>query len=494
MSQFPSSARSAYSTLARATLLAGSAAATLAACTVGPNYVRPGAPLSAAFKEAPPGWVQSAPADAVDRGAWWAVFDDPVLDGLERRVAIGNQNLKAAEAAYRVAHATTEEARASFFPTLDLGAATQRSKSGTSRSVGGQIFNGGGSGPSTNNNYSTTLTASWAPDLWGSIRRTVEGDVANAQSQAATVASARLSYQAELATDYFDLRVLDAQKRLYDETAQAYQRALTLTENQYKVGVVARADVINAQSQLLSAQASAVDVGVQRGQFEHAIAVLAGAAPADVSVAPGALSGVVPVAPGIVPSELLQRRPDIASAERSVAAANAQIGVQTAAYYPSLNLSGDGGYSNSRLNQLFAAGAGFWSIAANASETLIDFGARRQRVREARFRRDQAVAQYRQTVLTALQGVEDQLVALRVLGAESGVRSDAERLARRSAQLAFNQYRAGQVDFATVVQAQTNALAAEQGVLNVLRGRLDASVLLIQNLGGGWTTGDLPPR
>ncbi len=458
-------------------------AAVLAGCVVGPNYQRPAAPVSATFKEAQ-GWAPSRPADGIDRGAWWSIYRDPVLDGLERRVSISNQNLAAAEAAYRQAHALVAESRAEYFPTVT-------GQTSATRSRRGGAAGGLGSGQATS--YNIAVGASWAPDLWGRVRRTVEAARASAQAQAADVASARLSYQTELAVDYFDLRMIDAQARLLAETVANYQQVLRITNNRYNVGVIARADVITAQTQLENAQAEAVDLGVQRAQLEHAIAVLVGVPPADLTIAPTTtLPTDVPTVPGGVPSTLLERRPDIAAAERSVAAANANIGVAVAAYYPDLTLSGSYGFASTSLGSLFSASNAVWSVGPSLAATLLDFGARRARVQEARAAYDQRVAQYRQTVLAAFQAVEDEIAAAKVLEQEATLRNAAETDARRAETLALNRYNAGQVDFTTVVAAQNTALQSELSSLAVLRSRLTASVSLIEALGGGWGSADLP--
>lgn len=473
---------------------------TLSACTVGPNYVRPSAPPSAAFKEAPNaanGWTPAQPMDSIQKGPWWSVFNDAVLDGLEKRVAINNQNVAAAEAAYREARALTAADRASFFPTITATGSGTSSGGGSGRGGGiatttanGQtLVNTGGGSVSS---YGASVGASWAPDLWGRIRRQVESDVASSQASAALLANATLSAQTELATDYIDLRILDEEKRLFDDTTTAFQKSLNITQNQYNAGTVARADVITAQTQLLNVQAQDADIGVQRAQDEHAIALLVGVAPSELTITPAPLSRAVPVAPTDVPSTLLQRRPDIAASERAVKQSNALIGVQVAAYYPDITLSGSYGFSAGNLGNLFNSANDVWSYGANISETLLDFGARRARVRQAKAAYDQSVAQYRETVLTAFQGVEDQLAALRVLEGEAKIRDQALASARQAETISLNEYRSGTVDYTTVVTAQATALTAAQSVLTVLRARQGASVALIENLGGGWTQADLP--
>jgi NodT family efflux transporter outer membrane factor (OMF) lipoprotein len=477
----------------------------LSACAVGPNYVRPTVSTPAAFKEAPSaqnGWVPSQPMDTIDRGAWWSVFNDPVLDGLERKVAVNNQNVAQALAAYDQSRALTSADAATLFPTATLTGSGQRSGNGGGSSGGstyvdsnGNVVSSGGKASATTR-YNAAVGASWAPDVWGRIRRQVQSDRANAQASAADLANAKLSAQTQLATDYFNLRILDEQKRLYDATVAAYQKSLTVSQNQYKAGTIAKADLITAQTQLLSTQAAAIDVGVQRAQAEHAIAVLAGMTPAELTITPtaAAYSPPVPTPPVELPSEVLQRRPDIAAAERQAAAASAAIGVQVAAYFPSITLSGSYGFSASNLSTLFNSGNDVWSYGANLAETLLDFGARRARVREAKAAYQQRVATYRQTVLAAFQAVEDQLVALRVLEQESKIRDQELASARQSEQLALNRYRAGQVDYTTVAAAQAQALSSAQNVLTIARSRQNASVALIEALGGGWTTADLPKR
>ena len=476
----------------------------ISACAVGPNYVRPEVDTPPAFKEAPNpenGWVPSQPMDTIDRGAWWTVFNDETLNGLEQKVAISNQTVAEALAAYTQARALTSADRASFFPTVNLTGSGQKSGSGGGSTSGGftdpttgAFISSGGGGSTTTTRYNAAVGATWAPDVWGRIRRQVQSDNAASQASAADLANARLSAQTELATDYFNLRILDDQKRLYDETVAAYQKSYAVSENQYKAGIIAKADLITAQTQLLSTQASAADIGVQRAQTEHAIAVLAGMAPSELTIAARttAYTPAIPTPPLELPSQVLERRPDIAAAERSAASASAAIGVQVAAYFPSITLSGSYGYNATNLSTLFNSGNDVWSYGANLAETLLDFGARKARVKQAKAVYAQRVAAYRQTVLTAFQGVEDQLVALRVLEAESKIRDQELTSARLAEKLALNRYRAGQVDYTTVAAAQAQALSSAQNVLNLTRSRQNASVALIEALGGGWTTADLP--
>lgn len=473
----------------------------LSACAVGPNYVRPKVDTPAAFKEAPNaqnGWVPSQPMDTLNRGSWWTVFNDPILDSLEQKVVVSNQTVAQALAAYTQARALTAVDRASLFPTVSLTGSGDRSGGGgggkgTTTVVNGVPVTSGGGRYSTTN-YSASVGATWAPDVWGRIRRQVQSDKAAAQASAADLANATLSAQTELATDYFTLRVLDDEKRLYDQTLDAYRKSYAVSQNQYKAGIIAKADLITAQTQLLTTEASAADLGVQRQQTEHAIAVLAGMAPSELTIAPiqTAYTPAIPTPPLELPSELLQRRPDIASAERSAASASEAIGVQVAAYFPTITLSGSYGFNATNLSNLFASGNDVWSYGANIAETLLDFGARGARVKEAKAVYAERVAAYRQTVLTAFQAVEDQLVALRVLEAEAKIRDQELTSARLAEQLALNRYRAGQVDYTTVAAAEAQALSSAQNVLNITRSRQNASVALIEALGGGWTTADLP--
>jgi NodT family efflux transporter outer membrane factor (OMF) lipoprotein len=480
----------------------------LSGCVVGPNYVRPTAPTATHFKEAE-GWTPADPQESIDKGAWWSMFNDPVLDGLERRIAVSNQTLKEYEAIYRQAHQIVAEARSQYFPTVSGSLGAQRSKSatGSSSTIGGTSTTTTGGGASTTttggggvvtssnsptNLYSAGLDASWVPDLWGKVARTVEGDKAGAQSAAANIANYKLSLQATLAEDYFELRVTDDEIKLYQETVADYQKYLTLTTNQYKAGTQAKAALLSAQTQLLGAQATLASFGANRAQYEHAIAVLVGVTPDQLTIAPATLSRDVPVAPIGVASTLLQRRPDIAAAERTVDYANAQIGIAESAFYPSLTLSGSVGSDATKIGDLFSASSTLWSVGASAADTLLDFGLRRAEVRAARAVYDEDVAAYRQTVLTAFQNVEDEIAALRVYEQQEAVELEYEKAAKEAVQLNLNEYKAGIVDYTTVITAQTAQLSASQNVLTVLESRLLASVLLVEYVGGGWTPADLP--
>jgi NodT family efflux transporter outer membrane factor (OMF) lipoprotein len=482
----------------------------LTSCSVGPDYKKPDAPMAAQFKEQA-GWKASDPRDEIDRGAWWSVYKDPVLDDLEKQIDISNQTLKQSEAAYRQARAVVDQARASFFPTLTGSGSAQRSFEGPGARSSGTSFSTGAVGTGTTtttsltgiatdrrggtafNSFSSSLGASWDLDVWGKIRRTVESDVASAQASAADLASARLSAQSTLAVDYFELRYQEELKRLLDTAAVDFQRSLEITQNQYNAGVAAKADVLSARTQLLDAQASAINSGVMRATLEHAIAVLVGKPPGDFSIAPSkALTGTVPVAPVGLPSTLLERRPDIAAAERTMAASNAQIGVAVAAYFPDITLTGSYGSSASDFAKLFASPASTWSVGGSVAETLLDFGSRSAQVEQARAVFDENVASYRQTVLTGFQQVEDELSTLRILQDQTAVEVEAVKTAQEAARLTLNQYKAGTVPYSSVITAQTTALQAEETALGVTENRLTASVTLIQAIGGGWDASKLP--
>jgi NodT family efflux transporter outer membrane factor (OMF) lipoprotein len=458
----------------------------LTACTVGPDYVRPAVESPAAFKEMD-GWKPAQPRDQEIKGKWWEAYNDPLLNGLEEQVNISNQNLAQAEAQYRQARALVQSARAAYFPTVSANASEARSHSpaGFSNSQSQSIK------PGIQNSYVLTLDASWEPDLWGKVRRTVESNEASAQASAADLEAARLSAHAELAQDYIQLRALDSQKQLFDDTVAAYEKSLQLTQNQYAAGIVAKSDVILAQTQFKSTQAQAIDVGVQRAQFEHAIALLIGKPASELTIAPAPLTISLPAVSVSMPSELLERRPDVAAAERLVTAANAQIGVAIAAYYPSLTLSASGGYQSPSWSNWLTLPARFWAVGPALAETLFDGGLRRAQTEQARAAYDANVAAYRQTVLTGFKEVEDNLAALRILEQEAQVQDEAVQSARQSVALTTNQYKAGTVNYLNVVVVQAAALNNERTAVDILNRRLVASVLLIKALGGGWNMSDL---
>jgi NodT family efflux transporter outer membrane factor (OMF) lipoprotein len=463
------------------------ALALLGACTVGPDYVRPTADTPAAFKEME-GWKTAQPRDQELRGKWWESYNDPLLNELVEQVSVSNQNLVQAAAQFRQARALVQSARAGYMPSVSAGASATRSQSPSG--FVGQNQNLNARGPSTS--YSLSLDAVWELDLWGRVRRTVESNAAGAQASAADLQALRLSIQAELAQNYFQLRTLDAQKQLFDDTIAAYQRSLTLTQNQYTAGVVAKVDVIQAQTQLKTTQAQALDIGVQRAQLEHAIALLLGKPASGFSLAVAPLTALPPALPVGIPSGLLERRPDIAAAERRMAAANAQIGVAEAAYYPSLTLSASGGFQSSSFSNWLTAPSRFWSLGPALAQTLFNGGLRRAQTDQAIATYDANVAGYRQTVLTGFKEVEDNLVALRILEEEAAIQDEAVRNARQSVALTTNQYKAGIVSYLNVVTVQATALANERTAVDVLNRRLAASVLLVKALGGGWNASDLP--
>jgi NodT family efflux transporter outer membrane factor (OMF) lipoprotein len=446
---------------------------------VGPDYHVPPAITARVYKEAAtplPGWRPAKPDDAAAKGPWWAVFHDPVLDGLERRIDAGNQTLAQQEAAYRNAVALVTEARAGLFPTLTANAGVTRGQTNRVSTTSGTLEGG----------------LNWEIDLWGQIRRQVQSNVALAQASAAAIANARLSAQANLATAYLELRISDALQRVLNATVAFDQRALAITQNQYAAGVAARGDVITAQTQLDAAQSSAVNVGVARATYEHAIAVEIGVPPAALTIVADTRPLPVPVIPVTVPSALLQRRPDIAAAERTMAADNAAIGVAVAAYYPALSLSALYGFTGNPIGSLFTAGNRVWSLGAAASETLFEGGERTAAVQAARATYDGAVASYRQTVLTAFQQVEDQLATLRILAEQAAIQDRAVADAAQAVTITLNEYRAGTQAYTAVITAQNTLLTAQETALSIQQSRLVAAVTLIEALGGGWTASELP--
>jgi NodT family efflux transporter outer membrane factor (OMF) lipoprotein len=461
-----------------------------AACAVGPNYKKPSTEVPAGFKEAPPaGWKTAQPQDGVLRGKWWEAFGDPALNALEEQVAASNQSLAQAEAQFRGARAAVSAARAGLFPTVTAGAQATTSRGSTSRNSS-TSGTGGSSGTATI--YQVPIDFTWEADLWGRVRRDIEANVASAQASAADVEALRLSLQAELAVDYFQLHGLDEQKRLLDSTVADYQQALQITVNRHDQGVASGADVAESQTQLESAKAQAIDLGVARAEFEHAIAILTGKAPSDLTIAQGPITAPPPVIPVAVPSELLERRPDIAAAERRVAAANAQIGVATAAYYPSLGLSASGGFASTALSSLFSLPNRFWSLGPSLLATVFDGGRRRAAVAEAEANYDATVAAYRQSVLTAFQAVEDNLAAVRILADEATQQAAATAAAERSLALTRNRYNAGIATYLEVITAQNAAFVNERNAVDLRVRQMTASVNLIRALGGGWTVGELP--
>ncbi len=484
----------------------------LTACTVGPDYVKPPAVIPQAYKEAE-GWKVAQPRDHLIRGAWWEIFKDPELNALEEQVNISNQNVAAAEAQFMQARALVQVARAAYYPTVTGGTSYTRSlrsstvstAPGTTSSSGSSTGHGSGKPPAKPSassgtsmtpvpisDYRLPFDLSWEIDLWGKVRRTVEANTASAQASAADLEGVRLSMQAQLAQDYFQLRILDAEKQLLDATVAAYQKFSELTKNRYAGGVASRADVLSAETQLKTTQAQAIDIGVQRSQMEHAIALLCGKPPALFFIPVRPLAALPPVIPEAIPSELLERRPDIAAAERRMAGANAQIGVAVAAYYPSITLTGSGGFESSILSKWLTWPSHFWSVGAAISEVLFEGGLRRAQTAQARAAYEANVAAYRETVLTGFQEVEDNLAALRILEEEAGVQEEAVKAAQESVRVTTNQYKAGTVSYLNVTVAQATALGNQRTSLDILGRRMAASVLLVKALGGGWDASVLP--
>ena len=451
-------------------------------CVVGPDYLRPTAETPAAFKEAP-GWKVAAPRDAQIKGAWWEIYNIPELNALEEQVTVSNQNVAAAEAQFRQAAALVQATRSSLFPVAGVSATPSRSDKATGVS--------GNSTRATTSNYLLTGSVSWEIDLWGKTRRAVEASEAGAQASAADLAAMRLSRQASLMQDYFQLRALDAQKKLLDETVVEYRKYLVMTKNRYASGVASKADVLQAETQLNATRAQSIDTQVQRAQLEHAIAVLVGKPASSFSLPVSPLVAEPPILPANIPSELLERRPDIAAAERRMAAANAQIGVAEAAYYPSLSLNGSGGFDADQFSKWLVWPSRFWSVGATAAGTLFDGGLRGAQTDQANAAYDAGVATYRQTVLTGFQEVEDNLAALRILGEEARVQEETVKAAQQSAQISLNQYKAGIVSYLNVATTMTISLGSQITALSINSRRLVASGLLIKALGGGWDSSAL---
>jgi len=468
-----------------ATLFAAPLVAALASCAVGPDYERPSAPVPAAYREAPRTgdavWLPAAPADTLARGDWWRLFGDAELDRLAAEVDAANQTVAAAVASYTQAQALVRETRAAYYPSVGIDASGRRFGGGN-----GSAGSTGGTGTGTANAFAASLNGDWAPDFWGRVSRSVESARAGEQGSAADLASARLSAQGALAIDYFALREADFEADLLARTIEGYERALQITQNRYAAGVIAKTDVLQAQTQLLTTRASLTTVRANRERFEHAIAVLTGKAPGDFALAPAPWSERVPAIPLGVPSALLERRPDIASAERQVAAANAQIGVQKSAYFPNLTLSASVGTAGLRFGDLFNAASPLWSFGVAVAQTVFDAGAIGARVDAAGAAHDAAVARYRQTVLTAFQGVEDQLSNARAQAEQADLLRQASDAADQIEQQILNRYRAGQLSYTEVVTAQASALSARRSLVQTAVNRQVTAITLIQALGGGW--------
>ena len=469
----------------------------LAGCMVGPNYVKPSTPMAPSFKEEAPNlsqandnWKPVRPGDLTPRGNWWEIYDDPQLNALEAQVDSANQTLKVAEANFRQARAAIRFNRSSEAPTI--GTAPSIS---TVRDSANQPYFPSNLANNGNGDFILPVDLSWEIDLWGRIRRSVTAAKEQAQASAGDMAAVQLSLQAELAYDYFELRSADAEKKLLDDTVQTYSKALELTENRFEGGAAPKSDVAQARTQLEDAQVLDTDIMVQRAQYEHAIAILIGKPPADFSLPPSPIdlhTPAIPAVPEVLPSELLERRPDIAASERRVAAANEQIGIAQAAYYPTLNLSALAGFQGTSAVDWFLWPSRFWAVGPTVSETLFDAGRRRATKESAIAAYDANVANYRQTTLTAFQQVEDNLAVLRILSGESQQQHNATAAAEESLRLFENRYAGGVDTYLQVVTSQTTALSNERNDIDIRRRELDASVLLIKAVGGDWNVTKLP--
>lgn len=467
-----------------------------AGCKVGPNYRTPAAAMVPSFKEqaadVPPpgapgvGWKHAQPGDDRIRGKWWESYGDPQLNALEERIAVSNQTLKAAAAQYVQALAAVQQYRSFYFPTVSLAPGYARTRVSQNRPLGI---------PTKGNPYTditATGQATWEPDLWGNIRRTVQQARANAQASAADLANVELSLRSELAMDYFELRGLDTQKQLLDDTTRQYERYLQLTTVRFHGGLATDADVAQAQTQLDQTKAQSIDVEVARAQFEDAIATLTGQPASTFSLARAPLTLALPSIPVGVPSEMLERRPDVAAAERRAAAANEQIGIAIAAYYPQLSLTGTGGFESARPGNLFQGPSALWALGGSATELLFDAGRRHALTAEARAAYDAETANYRETVLQSFQDVEDQLAALTILNREAAAQQQTVADAERSLQISTNQYKGGLTTYLQVITAQAIELNNRRTAADIATRQFAASVLLVKALGGGWETAQLP--
>ena len=460
-----------------------SVSASLSACVVGPDYVRPDAHVSGEFKEVA-GWKAAQPLDNVLPTNWWEVFHDARLNALEEQVASANQTILQAQAQYHQAQHLVQSAQSAFFPLINLTGTANRfhAASGQSAAI-----------PGVRNLFGSATAVAWEPDIWGSVSRKVESNTATAQASMATWQALLLSLQATLAQNYVQIKVLDSQKNLLDETAKAYNKTLTIIQHRYAVGMVSKSDVMQAQTQLETIRAQAINLGVQRAKLEHAIAVLIGKTPAEWSLAASSLDIAVPDIPVSLPSQLLERRPDIAAAERKMAAANAQIGVAKAAYYPSLNLAATNGFQTTDISSLFTLARRYWALGpAGAALTIFDGGAKNAQYKQAIDLFDASVAGYRQTVLTGFQEVEDNVAALRILAQAQETQTKAVNYANQTLTLTMNQYQAGTVSYLNVMTAQTALLSNQQVALQLQGEQLLSSVLLIKALGGGWHDSLIP--
>jgi len=473
------------------TALAASLSLLLSGCMVGPDYQRPKVAVPAQYKELP-GWTVAEPSAAAPKADWWTGFNDPLLDQLEPMVSVSNQTVRQDYANYQEALAEVQQARSGLFPTVGVTGSGTRERSGSGSLSTGTATNATGSARgSVINAGSLEGNVSWAPDLWGKVRRTIEENKATAQASEATLANATLTEQTALATAVIELRIADANIDLLQKTVDTYKESLRVVGNQDAAGTIPPSDAISARTQLENAQSSLLALGVTRAQYAHAIAVLVGKNPEDLDIPHSTSLPALPSVPAGVPSTLLQRRPDIAVAERQMAAENAAIGVAVAAYYPSLSLSGADGFSQSPLAGLLHAANHIWSLGADVSETVFDGGLRHADVVAAKAAYEASVANYRGTVLTAFQNVEDDLSGLRILAQQGDALDAAVRDARRGAEIAFNEYQAGTVDYTTVSTAQATSLSTQQSALNVQQQRLLDTVSLIGDVGGSWSASEL---
>lgn len=467
--------------------ISGAAVVFFAGCTVGPNYVRPTAEVPTAYKELPSDWKPAQPGDAIAKGKWWEIYQDAQLNSLEEQIDVSNQTLKAEQEQFAEARAALKITRSNLFPTVG----TDPSVSRTHLSRNQPLYNAATESKDYNT-FTIPVDVSYEADLWGRVRRTVEASRSEAQATAADLANVSLSLHAELASDYFQLRGLDAQKQLLDSTVDSYEKALQLTESRYHGGLASAVDVAQAQTILETTRAESVDVEVQRAAYEHAIAVLIGKPASQFSLAPIPLTTPPPVIPAGLPSDLLERRPDISAAERRVQEQNAQIGVAKAAYFPLVTLSGAGGFESAVFTTLIQGPSGFWMLGGDAAETLFDAGRRRGVSDQAKSAWNQSVDNYRQTVLTAFQEVEDNLAALRILQNEADTQAGAVAAAQHSLSLSITRYKGGVTNYLEVTTAQSAALSDEVTAVNILTRRMAASVLLIKAIGGGWNVSQIP--
>ncbi len=470
------------------------AALLLSSCAVGPNYHRPDAPVPEVYKELPPGtplWKPSDPQDGLTRGAWWVIFNDAELDQLEVQVNISNQTVKEYEAEYAQAVAQVKEAEAQLYPTVSVSFGAQRGGGGGGTAAVASAV-GSGAGGSTHTNFTLEPNASWTPDVWGVVRRTIESRKANMQFTAAELANAQLSAQATLAADYFDLRATDSLKALLTQQVQLDERALEITRNQVNGGTIDNLSLASAEAALAAARAQLTAVEQTRGTYEHAIAMLTGHLPSEISIPVAPLTTSVPTVPVTLPSNLLERNPSVAAAERQMQQESALIGVAIGAYFPTISLTALGGYAGNPLNSLVRLGNRIWSVGGTATDTLFQGGEQMAAVTLARENYDQYVATYRQTVLTTFQSVEDQLLALKVLQQEAQFQAQAVKAAQKAADVALNQYNAGTIAYTTVIVDIQALVADQEALLTIQQNQLVAVVTLIEDLGGGWDRSRLP--